>query len=151
MRQPPSEEENEVWGYIIKCRQLLAWQLSEVENSDLREIVYPALAKRRSYDRHETLNGVLRDKEYEDQLRQVMHIYHTVVMEVCDWMIYNKEYFHLLIGNYTTFEAFANAIDAAIVDECRGTQSRVWTRKGIVELDEPIEVGTPHSVSLNRR
>jgi len=147
----PTEDENEVWGYIIKCRQLLNWQLTEDENADLREVVFPALARKnpdRDYDRHETLHGRLRDKQYEDKLRQVMHIYHQVVMEVCDWMIYNNEYFHLLIGNYTTFDQFANAVDAAIMDECRGIQSRVWTRKGIVELDNPIQVGTPHSVSF---
>lgn len=108
-------DDDEIFNYLTKCRQLLMYALTEEEHSDLREVMFPALA-----------GGI---KPRPDKLRQLMHLYHNIVLEVCDWMVYSKGYPHILIETYFTFDAFLQRVDEAIIDECHGVE-RVWSRRG---------------------
>lgn len=108
-------DDDEIYNYLTRCRQLLMFALTEEEHSDLRDILFPALGR-----------GL---KPRPDKLRQLMHLYHNIVLEVCDWMVYSKNYPHLLIENYFTFDAFLTRVDEAIIDECHGIE-RLWSRRG---------------------
>lgn len=108
-------DDDEIYNYLTKCRQLLMFALTEEEHSDLREVMFPALSC-----------GV---KARPDKLRQLIHLYHNIVLEVCDWMVYSKGYPHILIENYYTFDAFLQRVDEAIIDECHGVE-RLWSRRG---------------------
>lgn len=108
-------DDDEIYNYLTKCRQLLMFALTEEEHSDLREVMFPALAC-----------GI---KPRPDKLRQLMHLYHNIVLVVCDWMVYSKNYPHILIESYVNFDAFLQRVDEAIIDECHGVE-RSWSRRG---------------------
>jgi hypothetical protein len=108
-------DDDEIYNYLTKCRQLLMFALTEEEHSDLREVMFPALAC-----------GI---KPRPDKLRQLIHLYHNIVLEVCDWMVYSKGYPHILIESHYSFDSFLQRVDEAIIDECHGVE-RIWSRRG---------------------
>ncbi|BEI98628.1 hypothetical protein CcaverHIS631_0309270 [Cutaneotrichosporon cavernicola] len=130
-------DDDEIYNYLTKCRQLLMFALTEEEHSDLREVMFPALA------------GCVKPRP--DKLRQLMHLYHNIVLEVCDWMVYSKGYPHILIESYYSFDAFLQRVDAAIIDECHGVE-RIWSRRGskttsLATVREAREAPSEHSMA----
>ncbi|GMK59230.1 hypothetical protein CspeluHIS016_0702450 [Cutaneotrichosporon spelunceum] len=125
-------DDDEIYNYLTKCRQLLMFALTEEEHSDLREIMFPALS-----------GGIM---PRPDKLRQLMHLYHNIVLEVCDWMVYSKGYPHILIENHYSFNAFLQRVDGAIIDECHGVE-RTRSRRGFKAMSLATVPETPDAPS----
>lgn len=111
----PTVHANEIWRYITKCRQLMVWVLSDDDNAELRGAMFPALSN--------TPVSVA-------EIKQLAHLYHNVVLDVCPWIVHSRSYLHVLIDEHESFEHLAQAVDAAIIEACRGGSSAVSTPQG---------------------
>ncbi|WOO83658.1 uncharacterized protein LOC62_05G007178 [Vanrija pseudolonga] len=129
----PTVHANEIWRYITKCRQLMVWVLSDDDNVELRGAMFPALSS--------TPVSVA-------EIKQLAHLYHNVVLDVCPWIVHSRSYLHVLIDEHESFEHLAQAVDAAIIEACRGGSSAVstpqgtprasWHRRSVAEVLHPV-------------
>ncbi|KAL1406149.1 hypothetical protein Q8F55_007833 [Vanrija albida] len=129
----PTVHANEIWRYITKCRQLMVWVLSDDDNAELRGAMFPALST---------------SPVTVSEIKQLAHLYHNVVLDVCPWIVHSRSYLHVLIDEHESFEHLAQAVDAAIIEACRGSASVAstpqgtprasWHRRSVAEVLHPV-------------